>query len=94
MVVISGTAEKAVEKGAHDAARSLREERQLLKIRAEILGPAPAPLAKVRGRFRWQILLKARNRSELKRLLSTFQREWNPARVLRTIIDVDPVDTL
>jgi primosomal protein N' (replication factor Y) len=94
MVVISGTAEKAVEKGAQDAARSLREERQSLKIRAEILGPAPAPLAKVRGRFRWQILLKSRNRTELKRLLHTFQREWNPPRILRTVIDVDPVDTL
>ncbi|MHC1697024.1 MAG: primosomal protein N' [Geobacteraceae bacterium] len=94
MVVISGTAEKPVEKGAQDAARSLRENRQRLKMRTEILGPAPAPLAKVRGRFRWQILLKAHNRSELKRLLLTFQKEWNPPRILRTSIDIDPVDTL
>ncbi len=94
MVVISGTAEKAVEKGALEAARRLRDERQQLNTRTEILGPAPAPLAKVRGRFRWQILLKARNRSELKRLLTTFQKEWNPPKVLRTMIDVDPVDTL
>ncbi|MGA7827586.1 MAG: primosomal protein N' [Geobacteraceae bacterium] len=94
MVAISGTAEKSVEKGAQDAARSLREERQQLKIRTEILGPAPAPLAKVRGRFRWQILLKAHNRSELKRLLTAFQRKWSPPRILRTNIDIDPVDTL
>ena len=94
MVVISGTAEKPVEKGAQDAARCLREERQGLKMRTEILGPAPAPLAKVRGRFRWQILLKAHNRSELKRLLLTFQKKWNPPGVLRTTIDIDPVDTL
>jgi primosomal protein N' (replication factor Y) len=94
MAVISGTAEKAVEKGAQDAARLLRAGRQALNIRTEILGPAPAPLAKVRGRFRWQIMLKARNRIELKRLLLYFQREWNPPRVLRTTLDVDPVDTL
>lgn len=94
MVVISGTAEKSVEKGAQDAARSLREERQRLKLRTEILGPAPAPLAKVRGRFRWQILLKASNRTELKRLLMAFQDTWNPPRILRTSIDIDPVDTL
>lgn len=94
MAVISGTAEKAVEKGAQDAARLFRAGRQALNIRAEILGPAPAPLAKVRGRFRWQIMLKARNRTELKRLLLHFQREWNPPRVLRTTLDVDPVDTL
>lgn len=94
MVVISGTAEKAVEQGAQDAARLVREERQALQVRAEILGPAPAPLAKVRGRFRWQILLKAPNRSELKRLLFRFQRQWSPPRVLRTTVDVDPVDTL
>jgi len=94
MVVLSGTAEKPVEKGALDAARSLREVRQHQKMRTEILGPAPAPLAKVRGRFRWQILLKAHNRSELKRLLLTFQKDWNPSRLLRTTIDIDPVDTL
>ncbi len=94
MVVISGTAEKTVEQGARDAACLMRGERQALKVRVEILGPAPAPLAKVRGRFRWQILLKGRDRFDLKRLLVRFHREWSPPRVLRTMVDVDPVDTL
>jgi len=94
MVILSATAEQTVETGAETAARLLREQRILLKARAEILGPAPAPLAKVRGRFRWQILVKAERRTELKRLLLRFRAEWRPPRVVRTTIDIDPVDTL
>jgi len=91
---LSGTAERTVEQGARDAARLLREVRTRLGARVEILGPAPAPLAKLRGRFRWQILLKSGSRAELKRLLLAFRDQWSPPRVVRTAIDIDPVDTL
>ncbi len=94
LVCLSGTAERVLERGAEDAARTLRGLRSMHQVRVEILGPAPAPLAKVRGRFRWQILLKSASRPELKRLLSLFRDQWKPPSNLRTNIDVDPVDTL
>lgn len=94
LVGLSGTSERALETGAGDAARILRELRVRHGFRAEILGPAPAPLAKIRGRFRRQILLKSSSRSELKRLLSLFRDQWKPSRNIRTAMDIDPVDTL
>jgi primosomal protein N' (replication factor Y) len=94
LVSLSCTAEQPVELAAHDAARLLRELRRDMKARIEILGPAPAPLAKVRGRFRWQILLKSANRTDMKRVLVTFRSQWNPSRIIRTNVDIDPVDTL
>lgn len=94
LIGLSGTAERAVEQCARDAAGRLRELRASLGARLEILGPAPAPLAKLRGRFRWQILLKSGNRNEMKRLLLMLRTGWSLPRVVRTTIDIDPVDTL
>jgi len=94
LVNLSCTAEKPVEQAALEAAAMLREMRRVTNARLEILGPAPAPLAKVRGRFRWQILLKAGNRTDMKKVLSTFRTHWNPLRIIRTNVDIDPVDTL
>ncbi|HKZ16092.1 MAG TPA: hypothetical protein VJ161_01320, partial [Geobacteraceae bacterium] len=62
--------------------------------RTEVLGPAPALLAKVRGRYRRQILLKSPTRRELNRFLSSFRMEFRPPAVVRMTIDVDPVDML
>jgi primosomal protein N' (replication factor Y) len=53
-----------------------------------------APLAKIRGRFRWQLLLKSSGRTELHRLLAEFRGRFRPPAVVRFNIDVDPVDML
>ncbi|MCL4425213.1 MAG: primosomal protein N', partial [Firmicutes bacterium] len=61
---------------------------------AQVLGPVPAPLPRLRGNFRWQILLKGAEidllRGVLRRALSS--RNWT-ARV-RISVDVDPVSLL
>jgi primosomal protein N' (replication factor Y) len=63
----------------------------------EILGPAMAPLAKLRGKHRCQMLFKARNRGPLHefmaRLLAAVEKEI-PARGVKLIVDVDPVHML
>jgi len=72
------------------------------RVRAEggkyvrVLGPALAPLSRLRGRFRFQTLVKAGNRLRLNRVLSTvlerLEKERFPLQSL--IVDVDPVSTL
>ncbi|MBI2605768.1 MAG: primosomal protein N' [Deltaproteobacteria bacterium] len=52
------------------------------------LGPAPAAVAKVANRFRWQILLKSEKSSSLNAVIKTLRREG------ARFIDVDPVSTL
>lgn len=61
----------------------------------EILGPAPAALARLRNRYRFQFLVKAAKHSEVRAALD---RMWMaghrvPASV-RVVVDVDPVDML
>jgi primosomal protein N' (replication factor Y) len=91
---LSGTAEKNVEERADLAVRLLARIKKELSLRVEILGPAPAPLYRLRGRFRHQILLKAPARNDLRRLLSAWQANRDSSAAVRETMDIDPVDMM
>jgi primosomal protein N' (replication factor Y) len=63
-------------------------------LRIEVLGPAPAPLYRLRGRFRRQILLKAPTRNDLRRLVSAWLSRRETSAAVREIMDIDPVDMM
>lgn len=64
-----------------------------LKRSIEVLGPIEAPLPRIAGRYRWQILLKSRKVKPLHRLM---HRLWfeNKAKISRrgvkVVVDIDP----
>jgi primosomal protein N' (replication factor Y) len=58
-----------------------------------VLGPAPAPLGRLRGDYRVQLFLKGRNRRQMRvALMSALASRPDVAR--RTIVDVDPLNVL
>jgi primosomal protein N' (replication factor Y) len=62
-----------------------------------VLGPAPAPIERVKDRERWQILLKGKDRRTLLTLVRRAQEALfaqRQERELRVIIDVDPYSML
>ncbi len=62
----------------------------------KVLGPSPAPLARIEGRYRIQFLLKANSRSRLNTLLHRLadhcDRKGIPPRSV--MIDVDPISVM
>jgi primosomal protein N' (replication factor Y) len=60
----------------------------------EVLGPSPAPIARIRGRYRWQVLVKEQPESAARRTLATLLTTWKLSRAVKLTIDVDPVDML
>jgi primosomal protein N' (replication factor Y) len=61
----------------------------------EVLGPAPAPLARLRGRYRYRVLLRAEDRGPLRAVLAAIEAEIELLdRRVRAVIDVDPVSML
>jgi len=58
----------------------------------DILGPIEAPVPKIAGRFRWQILLKGREIKQLHRLARTIviENAQKGNRDVGVIVDVDP----
>jgi primosomal protein N' (replication factor Y) len=62
--------------------------------RVEVLGPAPAPILRLRNRYRWQILLKGKQSAALRRLAAHCREMLPRARAVRLHIDVDPYSML
>ena len=61
-----------------------------------LLGPAPAPISRVRGQYRFQLLLLSTKR-EMIRMLAAEGRnavEEKYGRKCRVIVDVDPVNLM
>jgi primosomal protein N' (replication factor Y) (superfamily II helicase) len=63
---------------------------------ARILGPAPAPLARLKGEYRVQLLLKCRNRRELRRIIDAALKALGERKInLRSInVEIDPVSIM
>jgi len=61
-----------------------------------VLGPASAPLARLKGDYRFQILLKARSKSVLPRLLSgaLSYAEGKEIPQSALLVDMDPLQLL
>ena len=60
----------------------------------EILGPAPAPIEKLRSRYRWQLLLKGKQISTLLELARRAGEALPRSRNVRLHVDVDPYNML
>ncbi len=73
-------------------AKHTRDSRAFGKI--EILGPAPSPIEKLRGRFRWQILLKGERSQPLLEFAEHARSILPRSRLTRLYIDVDPYNML
>ncbi|MFH1829548.1 MAG: primosomal protein N' [Pseudomonadota bacterium] len=84
-----------VSKAANEIAAIIRQE-CAEHSDFKILGPAPAPFEKLRNRYRWQIVIKARSAGTLTRLLPRLsaQIEARIPRKVRVSIDIDPANLL
>ncbi len=58
-----------------------------------VLGPAPAPLSRLRGEYRAQLFIKGTNRPAMREALQTVL-STRPEIRRRTIVDVDPMSVL
>jgi primosomal protein N' (replication factor Y) len=61
----------------------------------EVLGPAPAPLTRLRGRHRFRLMVRSADRGALRKVLLAVERARGELpRNVRSGIDVDPVQFL
>ena len=76
-----------------DAADVVQKIREADGGRLRVLGPAPAPLGKLRGEYRAQLLLKGTNRRQIREALQRAIAA-RPDLQRRMIVDVDPLSVL
>lgn len=81
------------ENAAQSAAEAAARSTDPLPEGARLRGPAPAPLERLRGNWRWQLLVTAPNRALLREVLERLEAA-RPSSQVRRVIDVDPLSTL
>ena len=95
-LTVKGSDETRTRTIAKSLAEKLIEFRDLHSdpLRLRVLGPAPCPLERLKGNYRFQVLLKTTQRSELNSvIIDTI--ESLPAGVRRQIaVDIDPINLL
>jgi len=95
-VVFSGTTEAATAQLALSAAAWLDRLVRRFEGELQIVGPAPCAVDRIKRRWRWHLLLKASNPSELTKVARYFAERFPVPKGsdLRATIDRDPVALL
>jgi primosomal protein N' (replication factor Y) len=92
-LVISGTDEQAVGRRAADVADWCQALVDKQGLPVTVLGPAPSPLARIKDRWRWHVLLKGTS-PVLGRIVRYAARRLPRGDGVRVSIDRDPVTLL
>ena len=77
----------------HDAEEFARKLRRSAPVwpNIEVLGPAEAPLALVRGRYRFRLLVRGSLKANLQRFIRAMRADAGPERgTVRVAVDIDP----
>ncbi|MBM3451145.1 MAG: primosomal protein N', partial [Armatimonadetes bacterium] len=85
--VVSATAERVAERAAAAFADAV-------PAGVEVLGPAPAPFAKRRGWYRWQVVMRAAAGADVGPAVRTARASWRRPPGVRLVVDVDPMEML
>ena len=64
------------------------------KDRIEVLGPAPAPITKLRGLYRYRFLIKGKGDVRLQVFIGEWLSHIKVDRTIRIKIDIDPYNFL
>ncbi|EEF59239.1 replication restart helicase PriA [Pedosphaera parvula] len=91
MLTLKGRNEEKVKLSADHLRREL--EKALAGIKELIIaGPAPAPLARAESLYRYQIMLRARQMSEVSKRLAVMNQSLSLPEDVSLSIDIDPVN--
>jgi primosomal protein N' (replication factor Y) (superfamily II helicase) len=88
-LVISGADATTTERFARSIAQAAP-----LAHGVSVLGPAPAPIAMVRGRHRWRLLVKTNRDVNIQNFLREWLKGVKPKGSLKLQVDVDPYNFL
>ena len=98
LVRIEGADAGAVAAMAERAAKALRSQVGDAKVDAmRVLGPAPAPIERLRGRYRWQVVVRSAEAAAMRAALASMQRQLGDRDARDGVfvgIDLDPVNML
>ncbi len=88
-IVVSGNDQHQTESFARELARRVPRIADI-----QVLGPAPAPLAQIRGRFRFRFLVKTTRAQDIQAFIGLWLKDVQSRGSLRLSVDIDPYSFL
>ena len=88
-ITISGTNEESLVKFGSYLCSKIPNSNNL-----EVLGPAPAPILKIRNRYRYKFLIKASKKTNLQKFIENWTQDIKKPKSIRLLIDIDPYNFL
>jgi primosomal protein N' (replication factor Y) len=93
-IIFRGPLEAVARQAAADVVQCVKDRLGSAMSEVRVLGPAAAPIAKLRGRFRFHALLQGPRREPLQEAVRYAQQQLSLPRDVQWMADVDPLDML
>jgi primosomal protein N' (replication factor Y) len=93
-LIVRSETDSAAEQFIEALAAKLKTAVETTKIEHRLLGPAPCPIPKLRGLFRYHILLSSPEGATLRDAVRSVIETLEPVDGVQWVVDVDPVDLL
>jgi primosomal protein N' (replication factor Y) len=93
-VLVRSPRQSQAEAFAAELGQRLREAIARAGIAARALGPAPAPISKLRGKYRFHMQLQSIDGDGLREAVRQATRDLEPPAEAQWIVDVDPLEML
>ncbi len=93
-LIVRGDEESLVEAFAEQTTERFRAALTQSQVPHRILGPAPCPIARLRGKFRFHALLSSADGVRLRQGVAQVAAALQPPAEVQWVLDVDPLDLL
>jgi len=93
-LISRGDSQPTVEAWMQTVVDSLRTRLDAAEADYRCLGPAPCPIARLRGKFRYHALLSGVDGESLRKSMREATESMQPTEEVQWVVDVDPVDLL
>ena len=93
-IVIRSEILSKAEQMADHVAEEIEKSNEQLEAGVTVLGPSTAPVEKLRGKFRFHMLLSSCTAGELQQVVEQAKRKIKSIEDVQWIVDIDPQDML
>ncbi len=93
-VVVRGESQAKAEQMSQHIAEQVEQSADRLNLLVEILGPATAPVEKLRGKYRFHIQFQSPKKGVLQEAFREAQKTIREMDEVQWIVDIDPLDML
>jgi primosomal protein N' (replication factor Y) (superfamily II helicase) len=93
-IIVRGPKEDQASDFAASIGKTLHRHRELIQKSIRILGPSVPSIARLRGLYRFHVMISSDDAAAMNRLLVRTIADLNPPKEIQYVVDVDPIDMM